>query len=123
VVGIEPAAPLRPRARLVREWFAHMADTRLRQITWPEIERHYDCIVAMTRAGVTRQTIWQRLRDEHRLERLDLAAEALYGRQPRRWVWRPSSRRLARGNSPNADPRTCSGASAPTIDYRWHTHT
>ncbi|QIS23577.1 hypothetical protein [Nocardia terpenica] len=38
-----------------------------RQITWPEIEQHRDFIVAMTKAGVTRQTIWQRLRDEHGL--------------------------------------------------------
>jgi hypothetical protein len=39
----------------------------VRQVTWPEIDQHYEFIVAMTRAGVTRQTIWQRLRDEHGL--------------------------------------------------------
>lgn len=68
--GIEPGGPPRsPQewAQLVREWFPHMADTRLRQITWPEIDGHRDFIVAMTRAGVTRQTIWQRLHDEHGL--------------------------------------------------------
>jgi transposase len=68
--GIELGGPPRSPeqwAALVREWFPRMADTRLRQSTWPEIDQHRDFIVAMTRAGVTRQTIWQRLRDEHGL--------------------------------------------------------
>jgi transposase len=52
-------------AELVRGWFPSLVETRLRQITWPEIEVHRDFIVAMLNAGVTKQTIWQRLRDEH----------------------------------------------------------
>jgi len=30
-----------------------LVDTRLRQVTWPEIDKHHDVIVAMTGAGVT----------------------------------------------------------------------
>ena len=51
----------------MRGWFPSLADTRLRQVTWPEIEAHRAYIVAMLRAGVTKQTIRQRLRDEHGL--------------------------------------------------------
>jgi transposase len=68
--GLEPGGPPRSPdewAELVREWFPQLADTRLRQITWPEIEQHRDFIKAMLLAGVTKQTIWQRLRDEHGL--------------------------------------------------------
>lgn len=54
-------------AELVRAWFPSLVETRLRQITWPEIDKHRDFIVAMLTAGVTKQTIWQRLRDEHGL--------------------------------------------------------
>lgn len=52
---------------LVRAWFPQMADIRLRQTTWPQIEVHRDYIVEMLAAGVTKATIWQRLRDEHGL--------------------------------------------------------
>jgi hypothetical protein len=68
--GLEPGGPARSPgewADLVREWFPQLCDTRLRQITWPEFEAHRDFIKAMLRAGVTKQTIWQRLRDEHGL--------------------------------------------------------
>jgi transposase len=68
--GIEPGGPARSAqqwAELVREWFPELADTRLRQVTWPQIEAHRDYIVAMLDAGVSKQTIWQRLRDEHGL--------------------------------------------------------
>jgi transposase len=68
--GIEPGGPARTQqewAELVRGWFPELADTRLRQTTWPEIDKHRDYIVAMLNAGVTKQTIWQRLRDEHGL--------------------------------------------------------
>jgi transposase len=54
-------------AELVRAWFPSLVETRLRQITWPEIEVNRDFIVAMLTAGVTKQTIWQWLRDEHGL--------------------------------------------------------
>ena len=31
---------------LVREWFPELADTRLRQVTWPAIAVHHDYILA-----------------------------------------------------------------------------
>jgi transposase len=48
----------------VREWFPELADTRLRQVTWPAIEPHHGFIRAQLQAGVTVTTIHQRLRDE-----------------------------------------------------------
>jgi transposase len=52
-------------APLVRAWFPHLTDTRLRQITWPQFHTHREYISAQLRAGVTKATIHQRLRDEH----------------------------------------------------------
>jgi hypothetical protein len=52
--GIEPGGPARSAeqwSELVREWFPELADTRLRQTTWPQIEKHRDYIMAMLRAG------------------------------------------------------------------------
>ena len=43
-------------AELAREWFPELADTRLRQVTWPAIEVHRDYIVAQLAAGVTMAT-------------------------------------------------------------------
>ena len=54
-------------AELAREWFPELADTRLRQVTWPAIEAHRDYIVAQLKAGVTMATIHQRLSDERGL--------------------------------------------------------
>src|SRR5215471_14449197 len=54
-------------AELVREWFPVLADTRLRQVTWPAIEPHQEFIRGQLKAGVTVTTIHQRLRDEHGL--------------------------------------------------------
>ena len=54
-------------AELVRSWWPGLVDTRLRQTTWPQIEVHHQFVVDMLAAGVTQQTIWQRLRDEHGL--------------------------------------------------------
>jgi transposase len=51
----------------VREWFPELADTRLRQVTWPEIAKHHEFIAAQLAAGVTAATVHQRLRDEHGL--------------------------------------------------------
>jgi hypothetical protein len=34
---------------------------------WPEIDPHRDYVLEMLKAGVTKATIWQRLRDEHGL--------------------------------------------------------
>lgn len=53
---------------LVRTWFPELVDGRVRQVTWPAIEVHRDYIVEALRAGVTKATIHQRLRDEHGLE-------------------------------------------------------
>ena len=48
-------------------WFPELADTRLRQVTWPAIAGHRDYIVEQLEAGVTMATIHQRLRDERGL--------------------------------------------------------
>ena len=62
-----PAVSQQEWARLAREWFPELADTRLRQVTWPAIGEHRDYIVAQLEAGVTVATIHQRLRDERGL--------------------------------------------------------
>ncbi|MFC5183814.1 hypothetical protein [Actinomadura harenae] len=54
-------------AERVRRWFPDLVDTRVRQSTAPEIERHRDYIVQQRRHGVTMATIHQRLADEHGL--------------------------------------------------------
>lgn len=79
--GMVPGGPPRSQAewaQLVRGWFPHLVDTRLRQVTWPAIDRYRDYIVEAMEAGVTQATIHQRLRDEHGLE----ASVASF----RRWV-------------------------------------
>ena len=53
---------------LVRDWFPQLADTTLRQISWPLIEPYRDYIVAQLEDGVTKATIHQRLRDEQGLQ-------------------------------------------------------
>jgi transposase len=68
--GIAAGGPAKSEgewAGLVRGWFPELADTRLRQVTWPAIAVHHDYIVAQVKAGVRMSTIWQRLRDEHGL--------------------------------------------------------
>jgi transposase len=68
--GIVPGDPAKGEGEwqdLVREWFPELADTRLRQVTWPAIGEHHDYIVAQLKAGVRMSTIHQRLRDEHGL--------------------------------------------------------
>ena len=40
-------------AELVRGWFPQLADTRLRQVTWPAIEVHHEYIAEQLKAGVT----------------------------------------------------------------------
>lgn len=49
-------------------WFPELADSRLRQTTWPQIEAHRDYVAEMLKAGVTQVTIHQRLRDEQGLQ-------------------------------------------------------
>jgi transposase len=68
--GITPGGPAKTTAEwreLVAGWFPGLADARLRQTTWPQIERHRDYIVDMLKLGVTQATIHQRLRDEQGL--------------------------------------------------------
>jgi len=62
-----PAVSQEEWARLARAWFPELADTRLRQVTWPVIEEHRDYIVEQLTARVTMATIHQRLADERGL--------------------------------------------------------
>jgi transposase len=69
--GICPGGPPMAEAdwrKLVVEWFPQLADTRLRQVSWPVIEVHRDYIAVQLKAGVTAATIHQRLVDERGLE-------------------------------------------------------
>ena len=116
--GIVPGGPAKGEAEwqgLVREWFPELADTRLRQVTWPAIAEHHDYIVEQLKAGVRMSTIWQRLRDEH-----GLAASA------------PSLRRYVAANVPEEtrrsqvtvwSPRQAEAGEQAQIDYgmlgRW----
>ena len=68
--GMRPGGPAVTEERwaeLAREWFPELADTRLRQVTWPAIEAHHDYISEQLKAGVTVTTVHQRLRDERGL--------------------------------------------------------
>jgi Mu transposase, C-terminal domain/Integrase core domain len=68
--GIVPGGPAKSEAEwheLVREWFPELADTRLRQVTWPAIAEHHDYITEQLKARVRMSTIHQRLRDERGL--------------------------------------------------------
>jgi transposase len=62
--GLRPGGPAVGQAEwaaLVLEWFPHLVDTSLRQVTWPEIATHHEYIVGQLKAGVTQATIHQRL--------------------------------------------------------------
>lgn len=79
--GMVPGGPPVEEAewrRLVIEWFPELAETRLRQVTWPHIEKRRDYIAEQLKANVTMATIHQRLVDEHGLA---CSAPSL-----RRWV-------------------------------------
>ena len=68
--GLAPGGPPMVEAdwrTLVVEWFPELADTGLRQNSWPLIEPHRDYIAAQLGAGVRAVTIHQRLRDEQGL--------------------------------------------------------
>lgn len=67
--GLVPGGPPLPPARwseLVREWFPQLADTTLRQVSWPRIAVHHETIAGLL-GEVSVSTIHQRLRDEHGL--------------------------------------------------------
>lgn len=69
--GIAPGGPPMGEAdwrKLVIEWFPQLTDTRLRQVTWPQIEAHRDYIADQLGVGVTVSTIHQRLADERGLQ-------------------------------------------------------
>lgn len=56
--GIVPGDVARSKEQweeLVRGWFPGLVDTRLRQVTWPEIEPHRDYVVAQLQAGSRRR--------------------------------------------------------------------
>src|SRR6266545_3166749 len=64
----EVAASLGVDRKTIRKYLApELADTRLRQVTWPQIGAHHDYIKQMLAVGVTQATIHQRLRDEQDL--------------------------------------------------------
>src|SRR5690349_1781114 len=54
--GLKPGSkPLSPNewTELIGRWFPELTNTRLRQVTWPDIDRHADHIKAQLAAGVT----------------------------------------------------------------------
>jgi hypothetical protein len=68
--GIVPGDQARSQAEwkeLVAGWFPGLADAKVRQVSWPQIEPHRDYIVEALGEGVTKATIHQRLRDERGL--------------------------------------------------------
>ena len=53
--GIVPGGPAKGEGEwqgLVRGWFPELADTRLRQVTWPAIAEHHEYIAEQVKAGV-----------------------------------------------------------------------
>jgi len=69
--GMEPGGPPMAEAdwrTLVTGWFPELADSGLRQVSWPRIECHRDYVAAQLKAGVTVSTVHQRLVDEHGLD-------------------------------------------------------
>jgi transposase len=116
--GIRPGGPGRSgqeRAELVRDWFPQLADTRLRQVTWPAIEKHHEYITAQLKAGVRMSTIHQRLRDEHGL--------AVSVQSFRRYVAANVPEETRRAQVRVLDPRPAEAGEQAQIDYgqlgRW----
>jgi hypothetical protein len=78
--GMAPGGPAMTEqdwAGLIKSWFPELADRRLRQVTWPEIDKHRDYIKSLL-GTVTVSTIRQRLCDEHDL---NVSVSSL-----RRWI-------------------------------------
>jgi transposase len=116
--GIAPGGPARSQeewAELVRGWFPQLADTRLRQVTWPAIGKHHEYITAQLKAGVRMSTIWQRLRDEHGL--------AVSVQSFRRYVAANVPEEVRRSQVRVLDPRPSQAGEQAQIDYgqlgRW----
>ena len=116
--GIAPGRPARGQeewAGLVRGWFPQLSDTRLRQVTWPAIEKHHEYITAQLKAGVRMSTIWQRLRDEHGL--------AVSVQSFRRYVAANVPEEVRRAQVRVLDPRPSEAGEQAQIDYgqlgRW----
>ena len=113
VPGDGPAKSEREWHELVREWFPELADTRLRQVTWPEIAKHHDYIVEQLKARVRMSTIHQRLCDERGLAASIASFRRYVAANSRR---RPAGRRWwcgARGRPSRASRRrSTTGSSA-----------
>jgi transposase len=116
--GIEPGGPAKSEGEwheLVREWFPELADTRLRQVTWPAIAVHHDYIVEQLKARVRMSTIHQRLRDEHGLP----ASVASF----RRYVSANIPEEMRRQQVTVWNPRPAEAGEQAQIDYgmlgRW----
>jgi len=102
-------------AELVRGWFPQLADTRLRQVTWPAIGAHHEYISEQLKAGVRMSTIHQRLRDEHGLA---VSVQSL-----RRYVAANVPEEVRRSQVRVLDPRPAGAGEQAQIDYgqlgRW----
>jgi hypothetical protein len=61
--GAEPVGEQVWAGRIAR-WFPELTDTRLRQVTWAEIDAHRDFITAQLKDGVTMATVAHRLADD-----------------------------------------------------------
>lgn len=113
--GSGPGKSQEEWAELVRGWFPQLADTRLRQVTWPAIGKHHEYITAQLKAGVRMSTIWQRLRDEHGL--------AVSVQSFRRYVAANVPEEVRRAQVRVLDPRPAEAGEQAQIDYgqlgRW----
>jgi len=102
-------------AELVRGWFPQLADTRLRQVTWPAIGEHHEFITGQLKAGVRMSTIHQRLRDGHGL--------AVSVQSFRRYVAANVPEEIRRSQVVVWNPRPAEAGEQAQIDYgqlgRW----
>jgi hypothetical protein len=116
--GIAPGGPAKSEqgwADLVRGWFPQLADTRLRQVTWPAISEHHEYVTAQLKAGVRMSTIHQRLRDEQGL--------AVSVQSFRRYVAANVPEEVRRAQVVVWNPRPAEAGEQAQIDYgqlgRW----
>ena len=68
--GMTPGGPPMTEAdwaKLSWTWLPGLVNSRLRQITWADIDQHRDCFESLP-GSVAVTTIHQRLRDEHKLD-------------------------------------------------------